>query len=384
VMAYFAGVKVQELPTSIVPPVRTSNPIVAIGTSQQVPNPNEPKLIYSFDEYVSVFGYTGDYNVHTLDEVADVAFKLYKVAPIVFISIGTDATDITTYTPANLINAITRWIDQIFFLFRMVPGTLIIPKGSQDPSVAIAMASNMEVVSSLFQGMAIADIPDAQDPSAVAGYKNTNNLIDDNLILAYPSVEFDGKIYNLSTHIACMQARIDARNDSIPYMLASNQNIKAVRAKYTLTLDQANNIRGNGIVTAVSFIGGLRSWGDRTSAYPSSTDPAQAQIVIKRMNNWLRERLIRTYWQFVDQPLSERLLKTIRDSVQSDLNGLKGRGIIIDGRVEVLPQENPLPDLIDGLLRFHIYWTPSPAVREIDFLVEFDPTAATQIFRAIQ
>ena len=384
-MAYFAGVKVQELPTSIVPPVRTSNPIVAIGTSQQLPNPNEPKLVYSFEEYQTIFGYTGDYNVHTLDEVADVAFKLYKVAPVVFISIGTDATDTTnTFTPTNLINAISQWIDQIFFLFRMVPGTLVIPKGSQDPSVVIAMASNMEVISSLFQGMAVADIPDAQDPSAVAGYKNTNNLIDDNLILAYPSVEFDNKTYNLSTHIACMQARLDAQNDGIPYMLASNQNIKAVKAKYTLTLDQANNIRGNGIVTVLNFIGGLRGWGDRTSAYPASTDPVQAQIVIKRMTNWLRERLIRTYWQFVDQPLSERLLKTIRDSVQSDLNGLKGRGIIIDGRVEVLPEENPLPDLIDGLLRFHIYWTPSPAVREIDFLVEFDPSAATQIFRAVQ
>ena len=384
-MAYFAGVKVQELPTSIVPPVRVSNPIVAIGTSQQVPNPNEPKLVYNFEEYQATFGYTGDYNVHTLDEVADVAFKLYKVAPVVFISIGTDATDtVNTFTSTNLIYAISQWIDQIFFLFRMVPGTLIIPKGSQDPSVAIAMASNMEVISSLFQGMAIADIPDTQDPTAVANYKNTNNLVDDNLILTYPSVEFDGKTYNLSTHVACMQARLDAQNDGIPYKLASNQTIKAVKAKYTLTLDQANNIRGNGIVTVLNFIGGLRSWGDRTSAYPASTDPVQAQIVIKRMTNWLRERLIRTYWQFVDQELSERLLKTIRDSVQSDLNGLKGRGIIIDGRVEVLPQENPLPDLIDGLLRFHIYWTPSPAVREIDFLVEFDPNAATQVFRALQ
>jgi len=384
-MAYFAGVKVQELPTSIVPPVRTNNPIVAIGTSVQQPNPNEPKLVYTFDEYVNIFGYDGNYNVHTLDEVADVAFKLYKVAPVVFISIGTDATDtVNTFTPTNLINALSEYLDQIFFLFRMVPGTLIIPKGSENPSVAIAMASNMEVVSSLFQGMAIADIPDAQTPSNVANYKNNNNLIDDNLILTYPSVEFDGKLYHLSTHIACMQARIDAQNDGIPYMLASNQNVKAVKAKYTLTLDQANTVRGNGIVTVLNFIGGLRSWGDRTSAYPSSTDPAQAQIVIKRMNNWLRERLIRTYWQFVDQPLSERLLKTIRDSLQSDLNGLKGRGIIIDARVEVLPEENPLPDLIDGLLRFHIYWTPSPAVREIDFLVEFDPRAAEQIFRALQ
>ena len=379
----FAGVYAKDIPTSIVPPVRVKNPVVAIGTSQKVPNPNEPKLIFSFDEYVQNFGYTGDYNTHTLDEVADAAFKLYKVAPVVFISIGTNATDTTnTFTSTNLINAISQWIDKIFFLFRMVPSILIIPKGSQDPSVALAMASNTETVSSLFKAIAIADIPDSVAPSNVPNYKNTNNLVDDNLILTYPSVEFDGKNYNLSTHIAMQQALLDSKNDA-PYMLASNQNLIAQKSKYNLTLDEANYLRGNGIVTALNFIGGLVSWGDRTSIYPASTDPVLAQIVVRRMHNFLREVLIRTYWRFIDRPINERLLKTIRDSVQSYLNGLKSRGIIIDGQVYFIPEENPITDLSDGIVRFHINWMPPVAMRKIEFLIEFDPTMAQELFRTV-
>ncbi len=374
---YFAGVWVEELPTSLVPPVRVSNPLVAIGTSQK--EVSDIKLIWNFDEYVENFGHSGDYEKHTLDEVADVAFKLYKIAPVVFISVGTDATA-DGFVDA-VIDALSK-LDQIFFLYRYVPGLVVAPKASENPSVAVAMASNTEVVSSLFKTRAVADIPDSVDPSNVPGYKNDNNLVDDNLILTYPKVVFNDVPYHLSVHYACAQTRLNAQYEA-PYRVASNINVVGIKPTRYLTLEQANYLRGNGILTLLNFIGGLRFWGDRTSIYPASTDPKDCQIPIRQMNDWLRERLVRTYWQFVDQPLSARLLKTIRDSVQSDLNGLKGRGLIIDGRIEVVEEENPITDLMDGIIRFHIYWTPSPATREIDFLVEFDPEGIKEIFAGL-
>jgi hypothetical protein len=373
---YFAGVWVEEIPTSIVPPVRSANPVVAFGTS--VNAVSEPKLIWSFDEYKETFGYDGDYSKHTLDEVADVFFKLYKVAPVVFVSVGQDATA-TTFKD-DVINALTI-LNEIFPRYRMVPGLVIAPLASEDPSVAVALASNTEVVSSVFKTRAVADIPDSVAPSDVPGYKNNNNLADDNLILTYPKVVFNDIPYHLSVHYAAAQARLNAQLDA-PYKIASNINVAGVKPTKWLTLEQANYLRGNGILTLLNFIGGLRFWGDRTSIYPASTDPKDCQIVVRQMTDWLRERLIRTYWQFVDKPLNPRLLKTIRDSVQSDLNGLAGRGIIISGRVEVLDTENPVTDLMDGIVRFHIYWTPSPVAREIDFYVEFDPEGLKQLFQA--
>ena len=378
-MAQFAGVEGFTVPTSLVPPVRVSNPVVAIGTS--VNAVSEPKLIFTFDEYETTFGYDGDYTRHTLDEVADAAFKLYKVSPVIFISVGTDATDTTTITSTTIINAINQWIDQIFFLFRKIPGMLIAPKFSTDPSVAIAMSAAVSNISSLFEGMAIADIPDTVAVSDVPNYKNTNNLTDDNLILTYPSVKFNGKSQYLSTHLAFLQQVIDSKNGNIPYQVASNQRLNIEATAKTLTLDQANYLRSNGIVTVLNFIGGFTSWGDRTSVYPANTDPVYAQIPIKRMFNYLDEVLIRTYWAKVDQPLNLRLLKTIRDSVNTMLDGWANREIIFGGRCEIRENENLETDLMDGITKLHIFWAPSPAARKIEFYKEYDVNYIKTLFQ---
>ncbi|KAA0257211.1 hypothetical protein FHQ18_11645 [Deferribacter autotrophicus] len=369
-MSYFAGVRTFDIPTSLVPPVRVNNPVVAFGTSLN--NPIGPKLIFSFDEYEQVFGYDGDYTKHTLDEVADVAFKLYKVTPVVFVSIGADATDTVNITSTTVIDAINANLDNIFFLFREVPGTLIAPGFSKDPSVAIAMAAAMETVSTLFKGMAIADIPDTIAYADVPNYKTINNLVDDNLILTYPAVTFEGKAHNLSTHLAFQQAFIDGKNEGIPYQVASNQRLLIDGCSQVLTLTAANFLRGNGVVTVLNFIGGFTSWGDRTSVYPGNTDPVECQIPIRRMFNYLNEVLVRTYWQKVDVPLNMRVLKTIRDSVNTMLDGWTAREIINGGRCEILESENPTTDLIDGIARLHIYWAPPGALREIDFYKEYD------------
>ena len=378
-MAQFAGVESFTIPTSLIPPVRVKNPVVAIGTS--VNAVAEPKLIFSFDEYVNKFGYDGNYTRHTLDEVADVAFKQYKVSPVIFISVGTDATDTVNITSTTIINAISQWIDQLFFLFRLIPSTLIAPKFSQDVSVAIAMAGAMARISSLFEGMAIADIPDSVTVSDVPNYKNTNNLTDDNLLLTYPSVSFDNKTQNISTHIAFQQQLIDSKNGDIPYQVASNQRLMIDKASKILILDEANFLRSNGVITALNFIGGYTSWGDRTSVYPANTDPVFAQIPVKRMFNYLNEVLIRTYWAKVDQPLNYRLLKTVRDSVNTMLDGWKNREIIAGGRCEILENENPLTDLMDGIVRLHIFWAPPSAARKLEFYQEYDVNYIKTLFQ---
>ena len=374
---FFAGVRTQTIPTSLVPPVRVSNPVITFGTSQKLPNPNEPQLIFTFDQYVDIFGYNGDYEKYTLDEVADIAFKQYKVSPVIFVSIGTDTTNISS---TDVINSISEWIDKIFFLFRLIPSTLIAPKFSTDPSVAVVMSGAVARISTLFEGMAIADIPDNIKTSEAPAYKNNNNLVDDNLLLTYPSVELNGKKQHLSTHIAFLQQLIDSKNEDIPYQVASNQRLIIDKAPI-ITLDEANYLRGNGIITVSNFIGGFTAWGDRTSVYPANTDPVFAQIPIKRMFNYLNEVLIRTYWAKIDQPLNWRLLKTIRDSVNTMLDGWANREIILGGRCEFLEDENPITDLMDGITRLHIYWTPPSATREIDFYLEYDVNYIKEFFK---
>lgn len=83
---YRHGCYSQEIATALTPMIKVVNPIVAIGTAKQGA-PNEPVLCYSRQEYVTAFGYEGDYSKYTLDEVADVCFTLYNVAPVIFINV---------------------------------------------------------------------------------------------------------------------------------------------------------------------------------------------------------------------------------------------------------------------------------------------------------
>ena len=49
-----------------------------------------------------------------------------------------------------------------------------------------------------------------------------------------------------------------------------------------------------------------------------------------------------------------------------------GRGYLLGARVEMQESENPVTDLMAGIVRIHIYMTPPSPVQEIDFTLEYD------------
>ena len=86
------------------------------------------------------------------------------------------------------------------------------------------------------------------------------------------------------------------------------------------------------------------------------------------MFNWVNNTLITSFWQKIDNPANKRLIATIVDSANVWLNGLTARGFILGGRVEFREDENPTTDLMDGIIRFHVFFTPPSPAREIDFI----------------
>ena len=144
--------------------------------------------------------------------------------------------------------------------------------------------------------------------------------------------------------------------------------------------DTGAYLNGQGVVTAINFIGGWKAWGNRTACYPGNTDAKDAFIPIKRMFSWIGNTLVQTFWSQVDAPLNRRLIDTIVDSANLWLNGLEARQYIIGGRVEFNPDENPAQDLLDGIARFHVYATPASPAREIDFILEYDPAYLENLF----
>ena len=93
-MALFHGVQVGEVPTAIIPPVNTTAGLpVVFGTApvhlteDPMKYVNKPVICYSWDEAVKALGYSDDWDNYTLCEAMYSEFKLYAVAPIIFVNV---------------------------------------------------------------------------------------------------------------------------------------------------------------------------------------------------------------------------------------------------------------------------------------------------------
>jgi hypothetical protein len=276
--------------------------------------------------------------------------------------------------------------NQVFPRFGIVPGCLAAPGWSDNVETAAVMAAKASNLNSHFKCLALVDLPASVTKyNDAPAYKTTNGLTDELMILTWPKVKLGTDEYWLSSHLAGLMAQVDGGNEDIPYESPSNKRlqINAVVAggvEVWLGPEEANYLNGQGIVTALNFVSGWTLWGNRTAAYPGVTDVKDVFIPIRRMFNWMATTLVLTAWQKVDYPIKRRLIETIRDSFNVWLNGLAAREYILGGRVEFLEDENPVTDLMDGIIRFHVYVTPPSPAEEITFLVEYDPSYIKSLF----
>lgn len=299
-----------------------------------------------------------------------------------------DADDIVGGVSADGVKTGLELVEDIFPLFRLVPGTLIAPGFSGNPTVAATMAAKCEGINGVFKAISIVDIPTATvgQYGECAAWKNNNNIVDPAQIACWPMLRLDDVAYNMSTQLACLMPQVDADNGDVPYVSPSNKNFQMTGLTLTggdevvFGQDVGAYLNSQGVVTALNFIGGWVCWGNRTACYPGNTDVKDAFIPIRRMFNWVGNSLIQTFWQRVDAPLNRRQIDTIVDSANLWLNGLAARQYILGGRVEFREDENPTTDLMDGIARFHVYLTPPSPNRSIEFILEYDVNYLKTLF----
>lgn len=301
--------------------------------------------------------------------------------------------DPTQVTSADIIGGVdsngnstgVELIEEIYPRFRVLPGILIAPKYSTAPEVAAVLKAKCTQINEVFNAIAIVDIPADLPYTEVAEWKNQKNLVDASLIVCYPKVSLGGVQYHLSTQLAGLIASVDSDNDDVPYVSPSNKNLQmdsSVLADGTeqfLSLKQANYLNSQGITTALNFSQGWVAWNNYMSIYPSSSDPRECFIPIRRMFNFISNTIVTTYFQQVDFPLTQRLLETVTDSINIWLNGLTAKGALLGGRCEVLGTENPTTDLMGGIIRFHLFITPPSPAQELSFILEYDPSYIAEL-----
>lgn len=268
-------------------------------------------------------------------------------------------------------------VEEVYPRFGLVPGLILAPGYSQNSDVAAIMKNKANSIGGLFRAMALCDADADLLKDELTPYKNKNNITDKAQVLCYPKLGLGDKVFNFSTQLAGVINKTDYDNDSIPYVSPSNKSLQIDKTlikdeEVILSLDDANYLNSQGVMTAHNFNNGWKAWGNRTAAYPGITDIKDAFIPTRRMFDWVGNTLILTFWQKIDNPMNKRLIETVVDSANLWLNGLTAQGVLLGARVEVLKEENPVTDLMDGRIKFHVYMTPPSPAREIDFIQEID------------
>ncbi|GKS14788.1 hypothetical protein YDYSY3_57880 [Paenibacillus chitinolyticus] len=303
------------------------------------------------------------------------------------LKIGYDKLDRALVTSADVIggtDAVTgkvtglELIKQVFPRFQLVPTLILAPGFSHDPVLGAIMTAKAGSINGHFKAMALTDAPPDRLFTDLAVWKKDNLYTSERQIVTYPKVTKSGKTYHLSTHLAGAICATDAANDNVPYRSPSNKFVSADGAtmkngkEVFLGPDEAQYVNNQGIMTALNFVGGWRTWGNRTAAFPDKTDPQSAFIPVRRMFDWIQNSVILTYWKYIDDPTNKKLIEAVTDSLNIWMNGLQASGYILGGRVQFLKEENPASDLMNGKLKFHIFVTPPSPAQEIEFVVEYD------------
>lgn len=344
------------------------------------------------EDYVATFDSDGYLVITSLKDEGD-TFKMTTATELTF---AADVLDPSMVDTDDIVGAVDvsgnktgfELISECFPRYRVTPGILLAPGFSDNATVAAVMAAKAESINSVFKAVCVVDVPTStvKAYSNVPAWKNDNNVVDSNQIVCWPMVALDGVAYHLSTQLAVLMATVDSDNGDVPYVSPSNKNLQMTATvledgtEVTIGLDDANYLNGQGIVTALNFIGGWRAWGNRTACYPANTDVKDAFIPVRRMFGWVSNTLIQTFWQRVDDPLNRRQIDTVVDSANIWLNGLTATGALLGGRVEFRSEDNTTLDLMDGISRFKVFLTPPSPNRQINFDLEYDPSYLETLF----
>ena len=312
-----------------------------------------------------------------------------EAAAVEKLKIGYDEVDTSTVTKADIIGGTDAethvstgldLIDTCYPKFLVAPDLILCPGWSHEADVAAAMAVKAESINGgMFRAHALidADCSTVTHYSGVSDWKTTNNITAASQIVFWPQVKLGDKQYHLSVQAAGVIAATDLKNGS-PCESPSNKKIYsdatvlADGTEVLMDLQQANTLNKDGIVTVQNTFGGPVLWGNYTAVYPEKKDVKNAFISVNRMFAWISKSLILTTMSKVDRPLTRRLIDSIADSANIWLNGLVATEQLLGGRVEVLENENPIDDLMAGIVHYHVYICPPSPAQEINFVVSYD------------
>jgi len=267
--------------------------------------------------------------------------------------------------------------DLAFNLFGYKPKIFLSPQYSSIAAIVAAMAT----AAAKFRAVYLVDAPYGTTISGAISGRGVGgtivfNTADARAVLLYPFL----KTYDDATaadadypYSAFMAGVIIANDLNNGYWFSpSNKPISnATGSERTIEWSvndpncEANQLNSVGITTIAAGYGtGILTWGNRNAAFPTSAS-VKNFINIRRADDMVIETMELAALKYIDQPLTQALIDTIREAGNTFLRTLISRGAVLPGsRVVYNKDDNSSGDLAAGKVVFErIYMIPTPAER---------------------
>ena len=372
---------IRTVKTAVIGLVGTA-PIDTVET--QYKSINEPILITNETDAVKYFGAnTSGFTIpQALQAIFDQGAGVVIVVNVYDPSKHDDVSDVTKADIIGSVNAVTgkrsglKALEDSYSLFGYYPKTVIAPVYCEDTAVVTEINSLCKKI----RAIGIVDAPVGTTVQQAISGRGANgninfNTSSDRIILCYPHL----KVYDSKTDTNVLEpysqrlAGVIAAKDiekGYHWSPSNTEILGIVGTEKQLTSmindpsSEVNLLNEAGIVTVFNSYGsGLRTWGNRSAAYPSSTYVTNF-INIRRTADIIHESVEYSMLQFIDFPIDNGLIDAIVESVNMFIRTLIGRGALIDGKCSYNPDKNPTTEIANGHLLFDIeFMPPTPAER---------------------
>lgn len=260
-------------------------------------------------------------------------------------------------------------------LFGFTPKVLIAPgftsaAAVRDALLELAASNKLRsiVLADVAAGATRDDVVQGRGPSGTLDLRSASQRV----VYSYPQLRptDTGDLEPFSSSLAGVISRVDAERGY--WHSPSNKDLQGVSGlevpvSWALTDADcdANIINGAGVVTVAAGYGtGLRTWGNRSGAFPASTD-LLTFIPALRTSDMIDEAIEQATLKHVDGPVTRVLVDAVLEDVGAFLRQLVSRGALFPGAKVTAPAEkNPPVELAAGHITFvKTYCPPPPAER---------------------
>lgn len=275
--------------------------------------------------------------------------------------------------------------DDCFNLFGFTPKIIICPGYTELSAMATAMIAFADAKRCIAlldapAGTTVANAIIGRGPSGSINFYQSS----ERAMLLYPHLQAYDPATNANIVVpySAFFAGVMAATDNTDgyWTSPSNQNIQGItgveRNISAAIADQnseANLLNASGITTIFSSFGtGYRTWGNRNASFPTSTKPTNF-LALRRTFDIIEESLELATLQFMDGPINNALIDTIRETGNQFVRTLIGRGALLPGSAIIFDKTINTPTTIAaGQLIFTLVaMGPTPAER-ITYNVQID------------